>query len=197
MVLAVTIATHTFAVLTTTLTLLAAPSGAQAVCLSGGTCGYCQSASKPPAGKAGTTLGRGTVCQVVRDFWLLVGPKLRMRPEQWPRVRFPPPKRWAKTEPVEVIPVEETNLLALPYVVGLHKRVIVVEQATYAICLDCNRHVGIHTGRKNINYHALKGPAFETQEVCQAGGCLCVCAKCRGWGSAPADRHWLKRCHHR
>eukprot|EP00971_Amphidinium_carterae_P091044 1802117-Amphidinium_carterae.1 len=35
-----------------------------------------------------------------------------------------------------------------------------VEHATYAICLDCNKHVGIHTGRKNINlfnHHALKG----------------------------------------
>eukprot|EP00971_Amphidinium_carterae_P279935 5557128-Amphidinium_carterae.1 len=30
-----------------------------------------------------------TVCQAVRNFWLLVGPKLRIRPEQWPRVRLP------------------------------------------------------------------------------------------------------------
>eukprot|EP00971_Amphidinium_carterae_P289910 5756530-Amphidinium_carterae.1 len=32
----------------------------------------------------------GTVCQAVRHFWLLVGPKMRIRPEQWPRVRLPP-----------------------------------------------------------------------------------------------------------
>eukprot|EP00971_Amphidinium_carterae_P009299 183384-Amphidinium_carterae.1 len=25
--------------------------------------------------------------------------------------------------------------------------------------VDCNRYVGVHTGRKNINYHVLKGRA--------------------------------------
>eukprot|EP00971_Amphidinium_carterae_P345215 6486043-Amphidinium_carterae.1 len=30
-----------------------------------------------------------TVCQAVRNFWLTVGPTLRVRPEQWPRVRRP------------------------------------------------------------------------------------------------------------
>eukprot|EP00971_Amphidinium_carterae_P085235 1686245-Amphidinium_carterae.1 len=52
-------------------------------------------------------------------------------------------------------PVEVAVLPAAPFVVGPHQRVF--EHATNAICLDCNRHVGIHTGRKNINYHALKG----------------------------------------
>eukprot|EP00971_Amphidinium_carterae_P130551 2586388-Amphidinium_carterae.1 len=33
-----------------------------------------------------------TVCQVVRNFGLFVGPKLRSRPEQRPRVRLPAPE---------------------------------------------------------------------------------------------------------
>eukprot|EP00971_Amphidinium_carterae_P164770 3266591-Amphidinium_carterae.2 len=35
----------------------------------------------------------------------------------------------------------------------------VVEHATYAICLDRDRPFGVHTGRKNINDHALRGKA--------------------------------------
>eukprot|EP00971_Amphidinium_carterae_P087879 1739053-Amphidinium_carterae.1 len=31
------------------------------------------------------------VAQAVRNFWLMVGPKLRDRPEAWPRVRLPAP----------------------------------------------------------------------------------------------------------
>eukprot|EP00971_Amphidinium_carterae_P026157 515809-Amphidinium_carterae.1 len=31
------------------------------------------------------------VAKAVRNFWILVGPKLRERPEAWPRVRLPPP----------------------------------------------------------------------------------------------------------
>eukprot|EP00971_Amphidinium_carterae_P072112 1426266-Amphidinium_carterae.1 len=83
-----------------------------------------------------------TVCQEVRHFWL----KLRIRLENWPRVRLP--------VLVEVVPVMETNLPAAPFEVGPHRRV--VEHATYAMCLDCNRHMGVPTGRKNINYHLLK-----------------------------------------
>eukprot|EP00971_Amphidinium_carterae_P206868 4104714-Amphidinium_carterae.3 len=45
----------------------------------------------------------------------MVGPKLRVRPEQWPRVSLPAP------EP------------------------------------ECERHVGVQTGRSCFNYHALKG----------------------------------------
>eukprot|EP00971_Amphidinium_carterae_P234187 4646855-Amphidinium_carterae.1 len=37
------------------------------------------------------------------------------------------------------VPVLVTNLPAAPFVVGPHLRV--VEHATYAQCLDCNRHV--------------------------------------------------------
>eukprot|EP00971_Amphidinium_carterae_P320844 6377770-Amphidinium_carterae.1 len=29
--------------------------------------------------------------KAVRNFWILVGPKLRERPEAWPRVKLPPP----------------------------------------------------------------------------------------------------------
>eukprot|EP00971_Amphidinium_carterae_P271336 5384403-Amphidinium_carterae.1 len=31
------------------------------------------------------------VAKTVRDFWLLVGPKLRERPEAWPRIKLPKP----------------------------------------------------------------------------------------------------------
>eukprot|EP00971_Amphidinium_carterae_P048451 955052-Amphidinium_carterae.1 len=34
----------------------------------------------------------GTVCQAVRKFWHMVGPKWRERLEQWPRVRLPAPE---------------------------------------------------------------------------------------------------------
>eukprot|EP00971_Amphidinium_carterae_P154816 3069700-Amphidinium_carterae.1 len=35
--------------------------------------------------------------------------------------------------------------------IGPHQHV--VEHETYAICLDCQRHVGLHTGRKCFNYY--------------------------------------------
>eukprot|EP00971_Amphidinium_carterae_P038185 750492-Amphidinium_carterae.1 len=72
----------------------------------------------------------GTVCRAVRNFWLLVGPELRVRPEQWPRVGLPAP------EPVPGI-VETAKTAALP------AAPFVVEHETYAICLDCQRHVCI------------------------------------------------------
>eukprot|EP00971_Amphidinium_carterae_P115973 2297372-Amphidinium_carterae.1 len=31
------------------------------------------------------------VAKAVRDFWILVGPKLRDRPEAWPRIKLPQP----------------------------------------------------------------------------------------------------------
>eukprot|EP00971_Amphidinium_carterae_P331799 6465582-Amphidinium_carterae.1 len=65
--------------------------------------------------------------------------------KQWGTVlRLPAPE----LEFVEVVTVEETNVLAAPFVVGPHQRV--VEHATYAICMDCDRHVGVHTGRKTL-----------------------------------------------
>eukprot|EP00971_Amphidinium_carterae_P299105 5942096-Amphidinium_carterae.1 len=58
------------------------------------------------------------VCQAVRNFWLLVSPKLRNRPEQWPRVRLTAP------EPVpEVVESERPVLFpAKPFVSGPHLR---------------------------------------------------------------------------
>eukprot|EP00971_Amphidinium_carterae_P210589 4178936-Amphidinium_carterae.1 len=44
---------------------------------------------------------------------------------------------------------------AEPFVCGPYLHV--VEHETHAICLDCQRHVGVHTGRGRLNYHALKG----------------------------------------
>eukprot|EP00971_Amphidinium_carterae_P219549 4358901-Amphidinium_carterae.1 len=54
-------------------------------------------------------------------------------------------------------------LPAAPFAIGPHQRV--VEHKTYAICLDYERHVGVHTGRKCFNDHALKGNASETGRV--------------------------------
>eukprot|EP00971_Amphidinium_carterae_P026183 516378-Amphidinium_carterae.4 len=92
-----------------------------------------------------------TVCQAVRNFWLLMGPKLRSRAEQWPRVRLPAP------EPVpEVVESERfARFPAEPFVCRPHLHV--VEHETYAICLDCQRHVGVHTGKGRLNYHVLRG----------------------------------------
>eukprot|EP00971_Amphidinium_carterae_P212154 4210058-Amphidinium_carterae.1 len=58
--------------------------------------------------------------KAVRDFWILVGPKLRERPEAWPRVRLPPPFE----EEVDAIglagPVEHDT--QAPHVEGPHKQ---------------------------------------------------------------------------
>eukprot|EP00971_Amphidinium_carterae_P223403 4432608-Amphidinium_carterae.1 len=71
-----------------------------------------------------------TVCQAVHNFWIIVGPKLRVRPEQWPRVRLPAPE----LEPVVVESAEKAVFPAAPCVMGPHQRV--VEHGTYAICLN-------------------------------------------------------------
>eukprot|EP00971_Amphidinium_carterae_P178547 3542159-Amphidinium_carterae.1 len=92
-----------------------------------------------------------TLCQAVRNFWLLVGPKLRNRPEQWPTVRLPAPE----PEPEVVESEGPVRFPAEPFVCGPH--VHVVEHETSAICLDCQCHVGVHTGRGSLNYNALKG----------------------------------------
>eukprot|EP00971_Amphidinium_carterae_P040792 800629-Amphidinium_carterae.1 len=42
-----------------------------------------------------------------------------------------------------------------PFVCGPHLHV--VEHETYAICIDCQHHVGVHTGRGRLKYHALEG----------------------------------------
>eukprot|EP00971_Amphidinium_carterae_P212255 4212451-Amphidinium_carterae.1 len=76
------------------------------------------------------------VCQAVRNFWLLVGPKLRVRLEQWPRVRLPA----QEPEPMEAESAKKTVFPAAPFVMVPHQ--CVVEHDTYAIRLDCERHVG-------------------------------------------------------
>eukprot|EP00971_Amphidinium_carterae_P265560 5268159-Amphidinium_carterae.2 len=86
---------------------------------------------------------------------LQVGPKLRVRPEQWPRVRLPAPE----PEPAAVETERPAVFPAEPFVCGPHQRVVAHE--TYAICVDCQQHVGVHTGRGRLNYHALKGRPCE------------------------------------
>eukprot|EP00971_Amphidinium_carterae_P180373 3577577-Amphidinium_carterae.1 len=68
----------------------------------------------------------------------VVGPKLRERPEAWPRVRLPAP-----TE----VDVEELPLAApgeyhpqAPHVEGAHRRV--VNFTSFARCLDCHWQAG-------------------------------------------------------
>eukprot|EP00971_Amphidinium_carterae_P327128 6458302-Amphidinium_carterae.2 len=92
-----------------------------------------------------------TVCQAVQNLWLFVGPKLRIRPEPWPRVRLLAPE----PEPEVVASAKKAVFPAAPFVIGPHQRV--VEHETYAICLDCQWHVRVHTGQSCFNYHALKG----------------------------------------
>eukprot|EP00971_Amphidinium_carterae_P265920 5275171-Amphidinium_carterae.1 len=68
-----------------------------------------------------------------------------------PRVRLPAPE----LEPAVVESEGPVRFPAGPFVCGPHLRA--VEHETYAICLDCERHVGVHTGRGRFNDHALKG----------------------------------------
>eukprot|EP00971_Amphidinium_carterae_P316555 6292638-Amphidinium_carterae.1 len=78
-------------------------------------------------------------------------PKLRERPEAWPRVKLPPPVE----EEVDVIglvgPVEHNT--QAPHVEGPHRRV--VNYNTFARRLDCHRQTGKVKGKFNFSY--LKG----------------------------------------
>eukprot|EP00971_Amphidinium_carterae_P018829 370813-Amphidinium_carterae.1 len=67
----------------------------------------------------------------------MAGPNLRVRPEQWPRVRLPAPE----PEPEVVESAKTAEFPAVPFVIGPHTSVL-----TYAICHDCARHVGVRTG---------------------------------------------------
>eukprot|EP00971_Amphidinium_carterae_P241082 4786383-Amphidinium_carterae.1 len=67
-----------------------------------------------------------TVCQAVRNFWLTVGPKLRARPEHWPKVRLPAPE----PEPEVVEMAKKVEFPAAPFVIGPHQRVVEHETKT-------------------------------------------------------------------
>eukprot|EP00971_Amphidinium_carterae_P035892 705897-Amphidinium_carterae.1 len=64
-----------------------------------------------------------------KDVWNVT--KLRVRPEQWPRVRLPAP------EPMlEIVETARSAVhRAAPFACGPHQHV--VEHETYAACLDC------------------------------------------------------------
>eukprot|EP00971_Amphidinium_carterae_P176771 3504983-Amphidinium_carterae.1 len=62
------------------------------------------------------------MAKTVRDFWILVGPKLRDRPEAWPRVKLPP----LVEEQIVVDGLAEpvAHDAQAPHVEGPHKRVV-------------------------------------------------------------------------
>eukprot|EP00971_Amphidinium_carterae_P036107 709612-Amphidinium_carterae.1 len=68
-----------------------------------------------------------------RHFWVVVGPKLRERPEAWPRVRLP--TREVEVDIPQEFPVD--MLPRSPHKVGPRKKV--VEYDEFAHCLDCCR----------------------------------------------------------
>eukprot|EP00971_Amphidinium_carterae_P191227 3794854-Amphidinium_carterae.1 len=74
--------------------------------------------------------------EAVRVFWLLVGPKLRDRPEAWPHAWLPAPAKDA--EAPQALPVEPRP--QAPLVEGPHRRVVMFN--TFARCLDCKRQTG-------------------------------------------------------
>eukprot|EP00971_Amphidinium_carterae_P012600 247894-Amphidinium_carterae.1 len=71
------------------------------------------------------------VAKAVRNFWLLVGPKLRESPEAWPRMRLPAPAEEEVVVPPLAGPGEPQP--QAPHVEGPHRRV--VTYATFARCL--------------------------------------------------------------
>eukprot|EP00971_Amphidinium_carterae_P074249 1467323-Amphidinium_carterae.1 len=86
------------------------------------------------------------VAKAVRNFWILVGPKLRERPEAWPRVKLPPPTEEEIATPCLAVPAEHDT--QAPHVEGPHKRV--VNYNTFARCLDCHRQTGKVKGKFNF-----------------------------------------------
>eukprot|EP00971_Amphidinium_carterae_P079319 1569287-Amphidinium_carterae.1 len=87
------------------------------------------------------------MAQAVRNFWLMVAPKLRIRPEAWPRIRLPQ----AETE-VAMPPLAGPGepLPQAPHVEGPHRRVVTFN--TFARCLDCHRQTGKVHGKFNFPY---------------------------------------------
>eukprot|EP00971_Amphidinium_carterae_P312076 6203362-Amphidinium_carterae.1 len=83
----------------------------------------------------------------VHQFWRLVGPQLRDRPEEQPRVKLPiEPLAPSTVAPGRVRDTDE------PFQLGEHQRV--VKHASFLQCLDCNRHAGRvkATGKHNFAY---------------------------------------------
>eukprot|EP00971_Amphidinium_carterae_P199119 3951691-Amphidinium_carterae.1 len=76
----------------------------------------------------------------------MVGPKLRDRPEAWPRARLPAPTA------VEVPPLAGPGepLPQAPHVEGPHRRVVTFN--TFARCFDCHRQTGKVRGKFNFPY---------------------------------------------
>eukprot|EP00971_Amphidinium_carterae_P329168 6461467-Amphidinium_carterae.1 len=72
----------------------------------------------------------------VFHFWRLVGPKLRERPDEEPRIRLP---REPVLEPPEV-PLHGMVFPEAPFQLGQHLRV--VRHADFLQCLDCTRQTG-------------------------------------------------------
>eukprot|EP00971_Amphidinium_carterae_P334907 6470453-Amphidinium_carterae.1 len=71
----------------------------------------------------------------VYHFWRLVGPQLRERPEEQPRVKLP-----AETPvPPPAAPARVPDTEA-PFQLG--ERQHVVKHANFLQCLDCNRQAG-------------------------------------------------------
>eukprot|EP00971_Amphidinium_carterae_P100125 1979884-Amphidinium_carterae.1 len=60
------------------------------------------------------------VAKAVRDFWLLVAPKLRDRPEAWPRIKLPKPVEEDIITEDLVAPVSQEA--QAPHVEGPHRR---------------------------------------------------------------------------
>eukprot|EP00971_Amphidinium_carterae_P028195 555248-Amphidinium_carterae.1 len=77
------------------------------------------------------------VCQAVRNIWLLVGPKLRNRPEQWPRIRLPAPE----LEPEVVESERPVRFPAELFICGPHLRVVAHETYVFLprLSMPCGR----------------------------------------------------------
>eukprot|EP00971_Amphidinium_carterae_P163633 3244444-Amphidinium_carterae.4 len=88
------------------------------------------------------------VANAVRNFWVLVGPKLRERLGAWPCVRLPTPV--IEPDPPVELPAEV--LPRAPHEVGPHERV--VEYNGFARCLVCYRQTGKVKGK--FSYSCLK-----------------------------------------
>eukprot|EP00971_Amphidinium_carterae_P157215 3116723-Amphidinium_carterae.1 len=78
----------------------------------------------------------------------MVGPKLRDRPEAWPRVRLPAAAEAEVEVPRLAGPGEP--LLQAPHVEGPHRRAVTFN--TFARCLDCHRQTGKERGKFNFPY---------------------------------------------